>query len=153
MPYALAERPLPFLIESLLAYWASKLAPGNTICRDEDFSPDHLRPWLGNLAVIERVSERDFRIVAAGKNLRNRFKCDTSGKRLDDLGEDILVNLEERVARAMTEPGPVLAAVTLAYSDSRYIELLLPLCRADGVVDRTLLVSCPDEPYCPVTVH
>jgi hypothetical protein len=153
MSYALAERPLPFLIESLLAYWASKLTDGNTTCRGEDFSPDHLRPWLTNLAVIERISDREFRIIAAGKNLRTRFKCETSGRQLNDLGEDILVDLEERVTRAMTEPGPVLAAVTLASSESRYIELLLPLCRSDGVVDRTLFVSYPDEPYCPATIH
>jgi hypothetical protein len=101
-----------------------------------------LRPWLGNLALIDLTGEPHFRIC--GTSLHVRFGGEMTGKALDALNEAHgPVELRSCIEKARRTLRPVSAThrVSANHEPTVFHELYLPL-GTDGIVpDTVLLVS------------
>ncbi|MBC06993.1 PAS domain-containing protein [Thalassospira sp.] len=59
----------PAKAHGLLAFWKSHAIAGNLPTRD-DFSPDHLAPWIEDISIYEYVPDKDdFQILLEGENI------------------------------------------------------------------------------------
>jgi len=101
-----------------------------------DFTPERLRPWLGNLALID-VSEDPLRLHyrLVGTNIVESLKFDPTGKDFEEFVVDPLHNpLTRGLYRCLFEAQPVFEVVRPKYNryfSFDYNRLSLPL-SADG---------------------
>jgi hypothetical protein len=64
--------------------WVERCA-GRSLPERNDFDPVQLKPWLGNLALIEVGDERRYRYRLYGTNFVFRFGVEMTGRTLDEL--------------------------------------------------------------------
>ena len=73
-------------LRGLWEYWKSKRA-GTTLPGRAAISPHEMRPWLGNLLLMDVVEEgRDFRYRLHGTQLVQLFGADLTGRLVSALG-------------------------------------------------------------------
>jgi hypothetical protein len=139
-------RSVPGQLETLAGFWLALRANGLLPWR-EDFTPRALKPWLGNLALLEPVAETDFRFRLSGTYLSQRFGSDATGKRLTDLSIPLQADLRDRLNRAMALHAPVLARVqVLAGNETvEFCDLILPLSSHNVPARLLLLAAYPFE--------
>lgn len=131
-------------LKKLLAAWQTKCVDGHLPSRD-DFTPRSLKSWLGNLALLEHVSENGYRFRICGTNLINRFGCDVTNKTLRDLNEEFRYDLRSRLDRALMLRTPVSTRLRIPFKQDivDYSELILPLANDKRKVGMLLLASYP----------
>ena len=109
-----------------------------------DFTPELLRPWLGNLALIDVAYEPlrlHYRLV--GTNIVENLKFDPTGKSFDDFVIDPIHNpLTRGLYRCLIEAQPVFEVVRPRYNryfSFDYNRLSLPLSVGDRAVTMILM--------------
>ncbi len=135
-------RSLPSHLESLLSYWLQKCSGREMPSRDE-LPVQELRPWLGQLALIEAAGEADFRIRLCGTNLIRRFGREATGLAVDELADDIAQQLRAILRATVRAGAPVVAVspVQLGRITVWHSEVALPLSGAAGQIT-TLMLGC-----------
>ncbi|MEI6559287.1 MAG: PAS domain-containing protein [Rhodospirillaceae bacterium] len=75
-------------LRALFDLW-NGVRDGRTMPSRRDFSPESLRPWLGNLALID-VTRNPIRLHyrLVGIHIVDNLKCDPTGKDFDDVVAD-----------------------------------------------------------------
>lgn len=134
----------PSKLEKLTAVWRAKCADGRLPARD-DFTPRDLKPWLSNLALLERVPESEYRFRICGSGLIPRFACDTTGKTVEELTGELRMDLRDRLDRSSTLRTPVMARfqIPLTLKCLDYSEVILPLAKGDAAVSLLFLAAYP----------
>lgn len=142
-------RCVPPQLETLTGFWLALCANGLLPWR-EDFSPRALKPWLGNLALLEPVGLGGFRFRLCGTYLGRRFGSDTTGKQIADLPIPLRAGLLDRLARAEALQAPILARVKVGAGDEEieFCELILPL---SGRATPARLLLLAAYPFAPAT--
>lgn len=112
-------------------------------CR-ADLAVADLRPWLGNLALIDvNAGGETFRLC--GTNLFARFGGDVTGKRLGDLrhcGIDALRDCISQVIGANCV-GTTSHTQVINGEETTFDELVLPLSKDGGEMNVVLFASYP----------
>ncbi len=104
-----------------------------------------LRPWLGNLALIEISGDQQFRFRLSGTNLIRRFGREATGLNVDVLADDIKRQLRSILNATIRAGVPVVAnsAVPLGRATYWHCEVALPLAGAGGGLSTILFCSYP----------
>jgi len=141
--FALADG-LPLKLDKLVAVWRAKCVDGRLPSRD-DFTPRDLKPWLSNLALLERIPEGGYRFRVCGTGLIHRFGCDATGRAVEELTEELRIDLRNRLDRSSTLQMPIVAClqILVALKCADYSELILPLANKDAQVSMLLLATYP----------
>jgi hypothetical protein len=121
-------RALPAKLESLLSYWLQK-RDGRQMPSRADLPTAELRPWMGQLALIEVASEQDFHIRVCGTNLIRRFGREATGYGVNDLAPDIALQITSMVKSTIKAAAPIVAVSPIEFGRAtvHYSELALPL--------------------------
>jgi hypothetical protein len=137
-------RALPPSLETLLSYWLTKCG-GRPMPGRDDLPVRELRPWLGQLALIEILGEQDFHIRVSGTNLIRRFGREATGMAVNELATDIAQQLRAVLKAACKAMAPVVAVshVQLGRATVSHCEVALPLSGEGGRVATVLLGSYP----------
>lgn len=135
---------LPLKLEKFVAVWLARCVDGCLPSRD-DFTPRDLKPWLSNLALLERVPAGGYRFRVCGTGLIPRFGCDATGKIIEELAGELRVDLQNRLDRSSTLQTPVIARfqIPLALKWADYLEVILPLANDGAQVGMLLLAAYP----------
>lgn len=135
---------LPLPLEQLLSYWLQKCA-GRPMPAREDLPVQELRPWLGQLALIEIRGEADFHIRLCGTNLIRRFGREATGLSVNELATDIAQQLRAVLKAAQRARAPIVAVshVQLGRTLVSHSEVALPLSGGGGGIASVLLGSYP----------
>lgn len=135
---------MPAQLETLAGFWLALGAIGLLHWR-EDFTPRALKPWLGNLALLEPVVAGGFCFRLCGSYLGRRFGCDATGKQITDLPVLLRADLRDRLDRATALQAPILARVHIHAGDEsiEYCDLILPLSSRETSTRLLLLASYP----------
>ena len=92
------ERSVSFLEYCL------KVKPRDGMASRSDFSLETLKPWLGNIMILELDPDReDFRYRLYGSEIASRTGFEMTGKWVADLGPDVGDILREQYLRAVRE--------------------------------------------------
>lgn len=133
-------------LASLEALWnlkrGTRLLPSRS-----DFTPEDLRPWLGNLAVVavEREPRLRFLVTLSGTQLDDYRGHGVTGQYIDTIGEAITGTGEHYLA-ALKNCQPVRGLYDNSANSAIYrvmAKLLLPLGDIDGRVDRFIVAVYP----------
>lgn len=137
-------RALPPRLETLLSYWLQKCGNRAMPARD-DLPTNELKPWMGQLALIEFASDNDFRVRLCGTNLIRRFGREATGVSVAELAFDIALQLKAIMRATAKAAAPVVAVshIELGRSTVSYCEAALPLAGAGGRLATVLLGSYP----------
>jgi hypothetical protein len=73
-------------LQALYAYWAAK-RQGRPMPDRANIDPIEMKPWLGNLMLVERKDDGDYIYRLYGSTFVNQFKVDMTGKRVNELPE------------------------------------------------------------------
>ena len=125
-------------LAALRELWERKRS-GRTMPARADFNVGALRPWLGNLALID-VPSNIFRVC--GTNLMSRFGGDATGRKLAALDEAVAASVMSAIDRARTTKAPNDGAYRCIVAGYlvRFQELVLPL-SDDGIEVSTILLG------------
>lgn len=107
-----------------------------------DLGVSELRPWLGNLALIDLDGMAEGRFRLCGTNLLSRFGRDVTGSDMADLPSDVGQSLRSCIARVCKTNSPNSDNHVRTIDGKRvtFDELTVPL-SDDGVHIRTLLFA------------
>lgn len=126
---------------ALESFWERKRGQRSMPSR-LDLAVSELKPWLGNLALIDlnEVGDGTFRLC--GTNLSTRFGIDATGCRVVALSDDLVATILSFIARVREAKTPVrnvygrmVHGIQVTFDD-----LALPLSN-DGTVIATLLIA------------
>ena len=132
-------------LKALLDLWQEKRGTRPLPSRD-DFPVSQLRPWLGNLALIDLTGGAP-RFRLCGTGLHARFGGEMTKREVARLNEglgseELLACIE--VARETLIPAPMTQAVSADHRSTVFHELCLPL--GDGrAADTVLFASYPEQ--------
>lgn len=138
-----SEYPLRKL-QDLVFFWevkrGARLMPART-----DFAVSELRPWLGNLALLDILSDGEATFRICGTNLLGRFGGEQTRKSLDDLRPDIRTPFRHLIQRICHTPKPIQETRMLKIDgeDANFQELTLPLSDDGTKVHAVLFASYP----------
>jgi len=129
-------------LAALRALWDEK-RQGRTMPLRRDINVFVLRPWLGNLALIDLTQEGEGRVRLCGISLFSRFGGDVTGRDLTDLREDIGSSLRELVRNVQATNAPAEGRYSCTIEGQRltFEELLLPMAGQEDH-DNMLLFAC-----------
>lgn len=132
-------------LQALKGLWEQKRGTRTMPSRD-DLPVAALRPWLGNLALIDLIGATpSFRLC--GTALHARFGGEMTKQRLDAIGaayghRELLDCIE--IARQTRNPVPMVYEVSKGHSQTIFHELCLPLGRDEAQPDTMLFASYPE---------
>lgn len=135
----------PEELVSLKALWHAKrgtrILPGRS-----DFTPEDLKPWLGNIAIIAVEPQPDghprFRVALSGTTLDDYRGYSVTGRYLDELSRNIAL-AGEQYAECVTRREPVHFIHDNSSNSAIYTvmaKMLLPL-GDDGVTVNRILTA------------
>jgi hypothetical protein len=131
-------------LSALWRLW-TQVRGGRAMPSRQDFTPERLRPWLGNLALIDVRQEPtrlQYRLV--GTIIVANLKFDPTGKLVDDLVVDPVNNpLTRGLYHCLSTGAPVFEVVQPQYNRHfayDYHRLALPLA-ADGETVNMILMG------------
>ena len=129
-------------IEDLLALWHQKRRFRSMPARD-DLPVSVLRPWLGNLALID-VSGSTLYFRLCGNNLFTRFGGEMTRRKLDAVedvhGKQALKDCIEEVRRTLSPKQATYIGTALA-GTTTFLELYVPLAHDGATIDTVLFAS------------
>lgn len=139
-----AARSLPPTLESLVSYWLQK-CDGRRMPARDDLPVQELRPWMGQLALLEIVGETKYRVRLCGTNLIRRFGREATGVEVDELAFDVAQQIKAIVKATIRAAAPIVALshVQLGRTVVSHSEVALPLSGAGGRIATVLLGSYP----------
>jgi hypothetical protein len=128
----------------LVIFWETKRGP-RLIPSRADFAVGELRPWIGNLALLDIQSDGKATFRICGTNLLGRFGGEQTRKSLDDLRPDIRTPFQHLIQRICHTPKPTHETLTLRIDeeDANFQELALPLSDDGANVHAVLFASYP----------
>lgn len=132
--------------EALLALWHVKRGIRAIPSRD-DFSVSALRPWLGNLALVDLRGETPhFRLC--GTSLHIRFGGEMTKREVVSLGDglgrrEFLASIEK--ARQTLIPAAIVQVIHCHHISIAFQELCLPLGQDGRTADTVLFVSYSEK--------
>ncbi len=132
-------------LTALRRLWEQKCC-GRAMPSRADLSVADLRPWLGNLALIDLASTGDtFRLC--GTNLFPCFGGDATGLRVADLRGEGGRSLRDGIARVREQQMPIAASHTqVIHGDEvTFSELVLPLSNGGAGLGIALFASYPTK--------
>jgi len=137
-------RSLPPALQSLVSYWLQKCG-GRPMPARASAPVEELRPWLGNLAVIEISGDERFRFRLSGTNLIRRLGRETTGLDVDELADDLRRQLRAILTMAAKAAAPIVAesSVPLGRATYWYCDVALPLTGPTGLPAFVLFCSYP----------
>ena len=140
-------RSLPPQLETLAGFWLS-MGQGTLLPWREDFTPRALKPWLGNLALLEPLPAAGFRFRLCGTRLMPRFGFDTTGQRVADLPAAVGLGLDDRLDRAAALQAPVIGRLQVRSNLEivEFFDLVLPL-RCRETAARLFLLGAYPAPH------
>lgn len=129
-------------IEDLLALWHQKRRSRAMPARD-DLPVSVLRPWLGNLALID-VSGSSPYFRLCGNSLYTRFGGEMTRRKLDAIegahGKQALEDRIEEVRRTLS-PKRTTHIATSPAGTTTFLELYVPLANDGVTIDTVLFAS------------
>jgi hypothetical protein len=148
----IASTGFPFLIEvsvesanhklrDLLAFWNDKRGQRDMPSRS-DLGVATLKPWLGNLALIDISGEGEAVFRLCGTNLHARFGGEVTRRDVTALGPEIGKSLQDCLQRACRSRAPAEATHERIIDGvpAAFCELCLPLSE-DAIHVHTLLFA------------
>lgn len=132
-------------LNALLALWHDKRGDRDMPARG-DLPVQTLRPWLGNLALIDlRDGRAVFRLCGTG--LRVRFDGEMTHKDISSLNEAIAGPLRRCIdqVRKSRAPGHANHTGVVAGCSTVFHEICLPLADDGATMDTLLFASYPEE--------
>lgn len=132
-------------LQALLTLWREKRGD-RLIPSRGDLPVSALRPWLGNLALIDLTGAAPyFRLCGTG--LHARFGGEMTGNKLDAVdeahGRDQLLSCLAKVRQTL-DPTPMVHEVCAGHDRTIFHELCFPL-GYDGTHADTMLLACYAE--------
>jgi hypothetical protein len=133
-------------LKALLSLWTEKRGKREMPAR-ADLPASALKPWLGNLALIDLRSGDGPTFRLCGTNLRDRFGGEATGRKIESLEDGIATSLRDAIRRVRETNKP---AQTHHKGETKngavtFHELCLPLAD-DGVnMDTVLFASYPEQ--------
>lgn len=123
-------------LAALRELWERKRS-GRTMPARADFNVGALRPWLGNLALIDVPSNI---VRLCGANLMSRFGGDATGRTIASLDKVVAASVMSSIDRVRTTKAPNDGAYECIVAGYfvRFQELVLPL-SDDGTEVSTIL--------------
>lgn len=131
-------------LAALRALWDEKCSDGRLPARS-DFAVQVLRPWLGNLALLDLDSDGDAAFRLCGTKLFQRFGGEMTRRKLAALENRIADQLKKCVTevRLSRQPSELQADLNIDGTTTSYFEMVLPLAEDGSSVDTLLFVSYP----------
>jgi hypothetical protein len=133
------------MLRGLWAYWAGKLRAGSLPAR-KDISPQQLRPWLGNLLLLDVIDGgRDFQYRLHGAKLVQLFGADLTGRFVSKLPLKNVDALLEEGREAVSNRNIVYIedGIVAEKTFIRISKLILPLASDGAAVDMLLVGIYP----------
>jgi len=144
-------------LRALYSYWAGK-RDGRALPDRADIDPIEMKPWLGNLMLVERLDGGDYLYRLYGSTFVNQFKVDMTGKRVNELPEKQAELLRSEYDAVVHSGIPMSRRYTATFDytsrDKRstwqversWERLALPLTAGGGEVKMLLVAAFPLEP-------
>lgn len=144
-------------LQALYAYWAGKRA-GRSMPDRADIDPIEMKPWLGNLMLVERRDDGDYIYRLYGSTFVNQFKVDMTGHRVNELPEQQAALLRTEYDAVVHSRMPMSRRYTATFDytsrDKRsawqversWERLALPLTAGGEDVRMLLVAAFPLEP-------
>lgn len=129
-------------LNALLALWHEKRGKRQMPSRD-DLTVTSLRPWLGNLALID-LGGREPHFRLCGTRLRARFGGEVTRKKLDELDDAVGGKVLRRVVTKVREtlvPTQMIYEADSPGGRTVFLELCAPLARDGEHIDMVLFAS------------
>ena len=139
-----AEGPLPEKLDKLLKFWESK-RNGRQFPSKTDFDPLELKPWLGNLEILDVTNEVPprYRFRLVGTNINNIDGEDITGRYADDVFSEHYDTIVADFDKALLKKGPYYKfnawVENLKGYQMRYDKLVLPLSKDGSSIDMLLV--------------
>jgi hypothetical protein len=136
----------PKELSALEAFWRSKRGNRRLPSRS-DFTPENLRPWLGNLGIVavERAQRLRFRVLLSGTRLDDYRGFGVTGRYLDEICGNGFRSIR-RYLDCVTRGEPVHLMHDNSSNSTIYAQMakiLLPLSEDGVTVDRILMAIYP----------
>jgi hypothetical protein len=129
---------------ALKSLWEKKCSGREMPARSE-FDARTLKPWLGNLALIDIDQERQARFRLCGTNLHGRFGGEFTNRAVEELEPTIKASVKnyiDEVARTRTPRGGRHVQIIDGIATT-FLELGLPLSDSAFAVETILFASFP----------
>lgn len=110
-----------------------------------DFAISELKPWLGNLALIDLNEMGDGMFRLCGTNLTARFGIDVTGCRVAALSDDLVTTIVSFITRIRETKAPVHGNYRRMVHgmEVRFDDLALPLSSDGDHIGTLLFASYP----------
>lgn len=133
-------------LQALLALWNEKRGNRDMPSR-ADLNASALKPWLGNLALIDLRNGSGPTFRLCGTNLRDRFGGEVTGRSLDDLEDVIATSLRGAVNRVheTSKPMQYKHKAETENAPKAFYELCAPLSDNGVTIDTILLASYAEQ--------
>jgi hypothetical protein len=132
-------------LQDLIALWQEKRG-GKALPSRGDLPVSILRPWLGNLALIDLTGDAPY-FRLCGTSLHARFGGEMTGQKLEAVTDahsrQELVSCIEK-AKCTLNPAPAVHQAGVGRNRTIFHELCLPL-GYDGKTADTMLLACYAE--------
>lgn len=144
-------------LQALYAYWAAK-RHGRPMPDRADIDPIEMKPWLGNLMLVERRDDGDYVYRLYGSTFVNQFKVDMTGKRVSELPEQQAELLRTEYDAVVHSRMPMSRRYTATFDytsrdrrsswqvERSWERLCLPLTAGSEEVRMLLVAAFPLEP-------
>ncbi len=146
-------------LSRLLDFWVEKRGT-RPLPERSDFDPVRLKPWLGNLALIEVGDGGQYRYRLYGTNFVFRFGVEMTGRTLDDLPPEQSATIRQDYDAVVERAWPLCRRYTSSFDiidlnrrlDSQRLEtwerLVLPLANGGRTVAMLMVAAyhIPDAP-------
>lgn len=144
------------ILRTLYDYWAGKRL-GRAMPDRADIDPIEMKPWLGNLMLVELAPGDDYIYRLYGSTFVNQFKVDMTGQSIDKLpaGQAALLRSEYDAVVKARKPMSRRYTATFDYTsrDKRsqwqversWERLVLPLSGGEDAVKMLLVGAYPLE--------
>ncbi|GAA0568571.1 PAS domain-containing protein [Caenispirillum bisanense] len=131
-------------LKSLYAFWVSR-CDEDALPMAEDIEPADLRPWIGNLVVmdVQRAEQGGgYAYAYYSSGFASAFG-DKAGRTIDDLPEDQRALIKAEYDRVRSERIPTSRVYTADFADGRqtWERLVLPFFDPDGAVVKLLVAA------------
>jgi hypothetical protein len=129
-------------LQSLHDYWMAQHA-GTPVPVSDVVDPDDLKPWLGNLLVMDVVEGDNFIYSYYGKSFADAFQADMMGRSIELLPEAQRTVLQAEYDRVRRDRVPATRVYTADFDGqpATWERLVLPLSSDGEIVDKLLVAA------------
>ncbi len=139
-------------LSRLYDLWLERRGP-RVLPERSDFDPVRLKPWLGNLALIEVGEDREYRYRLYGTNFVFRFGVEMTGRTVEDLPPEQSAAIREDYDAVVDSVRPLSRRYTSRFDiidlhrrlDSQRLEtwerLVLPLANGGDAVAMLMVAA------------